>query len=543
MRKFGYGMLALLLIAMACNKENTIEPIVDEAPATIDIIYASVSDQVTKTDYAFDEVNQKFIFSWVAQDKIKVQSIGVNSNAGKFDGNRYVANESAASTTFTGSFTGDWERGRYAFYPKEQPSYEYNATFGMYGGTNDLFYLNKEVNSMTEEQAISTSASNATVGLNTIIVEVPGKPMAHIPMIGYETSSDNYEFKAATGVLAVTIKNLPSAAKSISLSSTNYALSGKFVFDKNFEIKETYCKDETKSCTKTIEFTKSSDSNRTFYFPIPTGTLPGFTITIKDMEGQIIMTKGTTMNNTIARGKVTLIPNLSFVPSVSWYSLGTGSYNDSYLMTDIFYNTPLANGNYMSDNVYGAVDTKFYQNASNPNVYRIKNPYSIAKSERNYYQTQTEGRTVDLIEDEYLIVQVLNKDESFPYAPNTSTPRTADFDGEVWFGSGTTTEAVGNGTSKGVFSTGLYIDWGATTTGSASGSNQYGEYILMHENWHSSTAPYHYSKVISMQENTNIPATIQLSPYYKTRISNTFTNFSNRSSYQNGTIQITFPVR
>lgn len=494
----------------------------------------------TKTTYI--DNGTSYTFNWKAGDYIAVQVIGDGVSQNGYNQLRYSAdNGDVSATSFTATTVSGWNEGDYAFYPKSQGDYAENYGINRYH--NELAYLHTALESLNESEAIASTT--ATVKNYETIDEVANLPMAHIPMIGYKTGEHEFSFKAPMGVLAITINGIPSAAKSITISSADYAMNGLFVFDNNCEIKELYCKDAVKNTTKTIVFPANGATNRTFYFPLPTGQMNGIAITLKDMGGQTIFTKASAKTIDIIRATVTELPVLTFTPAVAWYNLGDGQYKDGYIIDDVFYQAQLASDDsYYSDNITGPITTAFQQSSSNSNLYRISNPYTIAASERHYYQTQTSGREIDLINDPYLYIQVLSAGDALPYGDLK-----ASNDGEVWFGSGSTTEAVGNGNTKGVFSTGLYIDWGAVKGHTESA--QYGEFVIKHEDWHSASTQYRYSKVLSTQVNTEFPDAVQIAPYYQTRKVNTYENFSVRNGYNQESyelanvsiIRVIFPER
>ena len=303
-----YTLFVLSALALiACNKEETQDETPEVAGKTITLkgIYTDVLE--AKSHYNL--VGDTYQFQWVAGDKFLAQTYDGSST---YSGDTFAADTGgSASSDFTGTVSDGYSLQTYAFYP--------NAGDGKTSYTNNFVYKNVAITPVAVDADVS--AETATVTLAGTITEDINHPMANIPMIGVNDGTGSYSFSAATGVLKITIEDLPIAANSIRLDivSGSYALNGSFVFDTNYEIKDAYCIG-SKWGQKYMNITAGTDSNgdgitdapRSFYFPIPTGTIAAEALEISIYNGSTKLDSRVSKKAiTLTRGRVTEVPAIS----------------------------------------------------------------------------------------------------------------------------------------------------------------------------------------------------------------------------------------
>ena len=184
MKKYALIIAAICACLISCTKETPKFQEETASPAMKTVTITATTDEaLTKTSYAGGTS-----FSWTAGDQISVYCS---------DGNFYpfTADETGATSTFTGSIPDGVSLGNRAFFPADD--------------SHDLanyFYHIPETKDMT------------------------GHPSADIPMIGDKGEDDSYTFAHCCGATKLTITNIPANIVSvqISIASPSLKLSGDF---------------------------------------------------------------------------------------------------------------------------------------------------------------------------------------------------------------------------------------------------------------------------------------------------------------------------
>ncbi|MBQ9410310.1 MAG: hypothetical protein IJU21_01745, partial [Bacteroidales bacterium] len=296
------------LAFVACQK--------NENPYNLDpdaVTFKAVYNEAVGTKSAYDLAGSTYSFKWVTSDKVLAQTY----NGATYSGDLFTAVAGGSNTaTFAGTLADGYNLATYAFYP--------NDGTGALSYTTNFSYLNNEINPVAVNADVS--AESATVVLAGTITENKAYPMAHIPMIGEKDGSGNYAFTACTGILKVTIADLPVATTQVRLDmpdNATYPLNGNFVFDVNKEVKSAYSIGSYKWGQKymniTVEGSEDSDSDglvdspRSFYFPIPTGTIAAGKLTVSVYDGSSVRYSVTNkVDITVAKGTVTGLPTLTY---------------------------------------------------------------------------------------------------------------------------------------------------------------------------------------------------------------------------------------
>ena len=250
------AMMAVLFAG--CNKAEVEIPGNDNEE-TVEA-KAEIKAEIVNTKTTYDDTGK---FSWASSDKITV----VVYNDGTTDASKlnvfdhYTYNNSTGAgenATFTGSaINAPWHEYGVALYPNANMSSNNCLKEAGAYDTGFRVYVNQEI----------------TPNLDN--------PLEVVPLIGRKNSNDVYQFKTAMGILQVTVTDIPADAYYLYL----YDPSGTFAFSGYFEVGS---QDVIKASDavspsgnafkKTIAFTPAAaGETRTFYFPVPVGTIPAGT--------------------------------------------------------------------------------------------------------------------------------------------------------------------------------------------------------------------------------------------------------------------------
>lgn len=330
------------MTAFACNKAE-IDDVEDIQGGETEDIY-EIKAEIVNTKTAYDELGH---FSWVENEKVSVVCYNDGSDPSKADVNHNTyTNNTGAGTTATfagGAFSSPWVEEGLALYPSYYSNNGANTELKETGGTHGNIQV-------TKKQEITPDLDH---------------PLAAIPLIGRKNSSGIYQFKTAVGILKVTVTDIPSNARYLYLVDPNntYSFSGKFNLGGLDEISEANAVYSSSNDYKTtISFTpQAAHETRTFYIPVPTGTIPVGTMLKLDTGSSVnIMTKTFTKTVTVTANHVT---PLATVAAETWNDVsGTGKFYDN-------------NGFYVTSSYNTPVNVTIQQNASDPTRYRVVNPY------------------------------------------------------------------------------------------------------------------------------------------------------------------------
>ena len=360
MKKLFYSALALAgIFAVSCNKEK--EQVAPAAPVNTHTVTISATfGEETRTAYANDKT-----FSWNVKDSIYV--LTSNDATGYIRFAKFYAQSSGVTVDFKGEVEDGYEPYAIAVYTAAD-SY---VAFGS-DEEDDNIYVNLPGSTYidgTDPNYYTVSSSN---------------PLANLPLVGVQDEGGVYAFHSAMGVVKFTLTDLdPSARWFELLAADGNMLQGHFAID--FEHGGVINRDGGREGTYTYNdrtyrysysnlfynFTPASDGTVTIYVPVPIGTLgAGATITIMDDDSNVLFERTTTKDIEVARNKVTVLSPLK--AKYDWQSLGKGKYIDKYIWELAEWNTE------------EYVDVDIYRDSSDPNTYKIANPYGAAATKFSY---------------------------------------------------------------------------------------------------------------------------------------------------------------
>ena len=383
MKKLLYSALALVgIFAVSCNKEMNLADETPVVPANKHkvTIKASIGDD-TRTAYANERT-----FSWVEKDSIYVMTQNEAEEMLRLE--VFYAKSSGATVEFEGEVEDGFEPYAVAFYTAAD-------SYVAFGGEDDgNIYLNMP-------------GSTYIDGDNTKYYTVSSSnPLANLPLLGFQDEDGTYFFRSAMGVLKFTFTDLDASAKWFELAASDgQMLQGQFAIDfENGVVSRDGAREGTYEYNGRTyrysysnlfyNFTPASDGTVSIYVPVPLGTLgAGAKVSIMDADNNVLFERTTTKDIEIARNKVTELAPVK--AKYEWKSLGTGKYLDTYIW-DM--------AGWTADEY---VDVDIYQDASNPNTYRIVSPYGAAATKFHYTPAGTvtpasDALTITITPEDYV---------------------------------------------------------------------------------------------------------------------------------------------
>ena len=404
MKKLFYSALALAgVLAVSCNKEK--EQVVPAAPVNTHTVTITASfGEETRTAYANDKT-----FTWQAKDSIYV--LTSNDAEGYVRFAKFYAKTSGVTVDFEGEVEDGYVPYAFAVYTAAD-SY---VAFGS-DDDDDNIYVNLPGSTYidgTDPNYYTVSSSN---------------PLANLALVGVDNGEGVYTFHSAMGVIKFTLTDLdPSARWFELLAADGQMLQGQFAID--FENGGIINRSGAREGTYTYNdrtyrysysnlfynFTPASDGTVSIYVPVPIGTLgAGATITIMDDDNNVLFERTTTKDIEVVRNKVTVLSPLK--AKYEWQSLGKGKYIDQYIWGLADWDTE------------EYVDVDIYRDATDPNTYKIVNPYGAAAAKFNY----TPAGTVTPASDALIIT--VTSDDHVDYSEHQTGVYDSDYnEGTLFF--------------------------------------------------------------------------------------------------------------
>ncbi len=419
-------------------------------------ITSTISD--VKTTYDGEKT-----FKWIEGDKI-----GVYMTLGETSGiYQFTAESTGASVKFIHVLTDEEQSALGG----GEPVYGTHAYYPYNGGDASI--------------TVGGTDANPTVSLAGTITQPTTNPMSIIPMVGKNNGSNTYSFVAITGVLKMTISDMPELVQKVHLKANGQAFNGVFTLQEaSSDLYVDLSHYESGWVDKQIVFTPTNDGDahddpvstgdtRVFYFPIPEGTIQsGMTVQLKNSSNEVLMSRVTNKPITINRNRITPLETFT-----TWKSLGTGKFRDSRTFTE-------------AGKPAEYVDVEIQQSRIYPNRFRLVNPYGTAWS--HFLYTWPESWTPEGPSD-YLSFYTMSQGESYPYG--TPKPQAAS-DGKVYFYP-------------------HFTGSNSATTHNISEEKVTTEIRLTHSNFHNNA--YLADSQVYKYQDSGLPANVSLHPRYTYR--------------------------
>lgn len=317
-----FSLIAVSIASLACSKMETTDNTIKENTVELKGIISNANSdgaQEVKTNYDLDA--SAGTFYWTG-----VETIGILNYDGYFWEDEFTSTISADNKETALSFSGAVSDGGayqtdFAFYP----IWNGTAKTGIGWSSSPIFKLYLDENQAYNE-------------------EYPLKDV--VPMIAKKDGEGNYAFKPVTAIIEVNVKNLPAAARKITLSSTGAALSGYYrltstpenyasnidwVMANGLTVNLAY-NDGNTAGVKTITFDSGLGKGEySFYFPVSVGELPNLTIAFKDGDDNVLQSLSYAKSITTARGNITRLPLMDLAKATSVVLAGTVAAPTAYI--------------------------------------------------------------------------------------------------------------------------------------------------------------------------------------------------------------------
>lgn len=375
MKKLLYSTLAIAaVLAASCSQEISKNNPDELVPVTgkHEVVYKGLASNVTKTAYADDKT-----FSWEAGEKVIVVTgpVSDESEDQYYHGTIFTGDVAGPVTNFKGE-VGDGQKALLALYPAYGRLFVNQDIAAYFPPT---FFVD-----IDDENYFTVKSSN---------------PLSNLPLIGVpDDANEILQFHTAAGAAKFTFKGLTPGKKLIRIFAEEEKLSGYFTFNNGlytndsalqgtYSIESTYEKDgETRDTTYTyncsnkyVQYILDTDSEgtATFYAPLPVGKIgAGSTIYIYDYDMEndnatLAYSRVLARDLEIKENAVATVAPLTVAAS-DWETVGTGKFIDNYLWS--MFKFP--EGEY--------VDVAIMRDKNNKNLYRMENPFAVAKTKFGY---------------------------------------------------------------------------------------------------------------------------------------------------------------
>lgn len=387
MRKYIYTLIgiAAALSAFSCSQVLEEDINTTEDPQTQPVkeyvlagnIPATITADLVQTKTNYDSDGK---FSWKVSDEVQlyfVDDIDTPANQG------WVAYYIADAGAIVGK--------KATFTIKAGQEGKTDAEFGAlkdYKNTGLAVYGRGADNTIARPYSANTESCSDLGGKFISLRQKLTGDASEVILLGTE-SEGVFSFRTAAAVLKVTVTGIPANASKLKLCTANNEsspLDGDFLFDDTRELQKGDYYNSSHEYVYVDLSGESAIDSRDFYFNIPTGSYDANTISLvlEDGSGNELLKKTITSAFTFNRNDLV---SVSFANE--WVTLGTGKFIDNFLWAKI-----VAKG--LDKDVPDYVNVTIQQNVSDPNTFRLVDPYGAAATQFGYSSSNTSNR------DDYL---------------------------------------------------------------------------------------------------------------------------------------------
>ena len=278
------------IAAVACSADCLPE---EETPAMRTVSFsASIDKEGEFPGEGRASVSDAGVLTWHSGDKIAVLD-----DSGTF---REFSLSSGSGTTLA-TFTGTMPAGRHA------------TTVAVFPWRAEHSWSSSDGLSLALPDEYSTTES--------------GKAL--MPMIATFTSEgQRLRFRQAGALMKLTLQDIPSGASSLRLSSRGKRLSGFFTIPDVFAEDAATAAEATVEgdSTVTVNFSRTA-SEMSFFLPLPSVTLNGFTIDLYNSSGTLLGRKRAPATQAVPRGRFLQMPAVALTPVTEYKKLKFIEYN------------------------------------------------------------------------------------------------------------------------------------------------------------------------------------------------------------------------
>ena len=312
MKKTLFRTVLVLAALTACNKEvETLAPVVDNGqeeatPGKVTLTFTATISEETRTAYPDDKTGK-----WVVGDKITVCVSNNDSDNPEYK----TAVFEATTETATGmEFTGQVQTGYTTIVSGIYPAND------VYQDFQDDYFTNGAVTAVFLPHAYNLEDTNDT-----------GK---FIPLVGSSNDGETLTFHHFCSAMKVTLTNIPDDATLFTFTTNKQQITTDFaLIDGRISLPEP--NDGTNS-TVSFRFEATSFDTRSFYIPIPDGSLIANSyVTIQNDDEEILFKKIITTSpsfglNSKGKDAIRVLPSVAcWTKNEDWGAFYYGPYVQS----------------------------------------------------------------------------------------------------------------------------------------------------------------------------------------------------------------------
>lgn len=173
------------------------------------------------------------------------------------------------------------------------------------------------------QYAVFPYGAGCAVNNNELVVDLPGSYdltvfngdwLASMPMVG-TIDGEDIRFKNIGTILLLTVYDVPLDATTLTFSAPNNKITGQFTIPDASVSNPSIATSASGGANNLIVFTFTRKRNMTFYIPLPTGTLNGFSISFNDAGNT---TKTVSKDISLGRNSIVIAPELNLGSSTTW---------------------------------------------------------------------------------------------------------------------------------------------------------------------------------------------------------------------------------
>lgn len=306
MKKILFRTALVLAALTACNKETDIQTPVTPAPVEeakggkVTLTFKATVGEDTRTAYVNDKTG-----TWEADDRV---SVCVTDGSGNF--------QIVTFTTADGeTFSGEVEEGFGTIVSGIYPQNEAYATF-----PGDYF---------------DVTGDGDVVGLylaNVLEMGAASDQGTLVPMVGsYDADTQTMSFHHVCGALKVTLTGIPADASIFTFHTNNQQLVFDFPLTDDGRIELGTPVEGNDDTNISFCFTAGSETTRSFYIPIPDGSLAsGAYVTLENEDGELLYKKVLSTAQTFDRNVIKRLPETAcWTRNDNWDAYYYGTYKSS----------------------------------------------------------------------------------------------------------------------------------------------------------------------------------------------------------------------
>lgn len=388
MKKLLFRTVLVLAALTACNKETdtqvpaTVDPEENTPAGKVTLTFKASVSEDTRTVYVNDKTG-----AWEAGDEITV----CVTDGESFEIVDFTTED---GTTFSGEVSEGYTTIASGVYPANDEYAVFPGSYFDIQGDGDVIGLY-----LTQVLEMGAAQDQGTL----------------VPMVGaFDASTQTMSFHHVCGALKVTLSNIPSDACYFTFHANNQQLVYDFPLTADGRIELGTPVEGNDDMDLTFCFTAGSETTRTFYVPIPDGTLAsGSYVTLESEDFKLLYKKVLSSAQTFNRNVIKRLPETAcWTRNDDWDAYYYGPYVSSNKLyygvatnnVDAPYNVLLLNENAFTNTYHHSIAEYLSSNSF---------ATSVSKFTKRYTTNGTLGFNSMSKGSSYLVIVGLDEDRHF----------------------------------------------------------------------------------------------------------------------------------